>query len=343
MIENRYRFVTTLLRCISMRPFASRPAPASSTDLPGFPVSRVASISASQWAWAILGFVILLFIAVISATNLEEIYNAQKDFVAGSLFSLVGFSFGKALSGTNEQQALSVLREASTPKLQEILVDDTRRRLHYNDVFASLARVERLIESSSERVHQFLDEPQSQSRSVDFYRDRLGDVLAMFDETGLHTSQLRDRLERTVAIPVREEVWTTLSSITSRVGRANLRRLEMKTQLWASEPPMDADTLAMITVLGTDMLSARRILTALAADQSLESLSNHLSVVADFLGASTQRAQALRLAVEGTQGRVPLLFDVMADDLTKALDGVEQLKTQAVAHWPVSAAEQPLP
>ena len=302
-----------------MRPLTSRRSPPSA-------IVQSSSISPAQWAWAILGFAVLLLIAVIAATNLTEIYDAQKDFVAGSLFSLVGFAFGKALSQTQEQHALNVLRAGETPRLRAVLRDETRRQLHYNGVFAALARAERLVETSSERVHQFLDEPQDEAECVDFYRERLGDSLAMFDDAAIHLSQLRDRLESTIETPAREEIWTTLAAITSRVGRANLRRVELKQQLWVSGREMEADSLAILAVIGADVLAARRILTALSGSQNLDSLAEHLSVVADFLAASLERAAVLRANIESALGRVPLLFDVMTDDLRKAQDGVTQLR-----------------
>ncbi|HST85954.1 MAG TPA: hypothetical protein VLL08_29720 [Kineosporiaceae bacterium] len=52
-------------------------------------------------------------------------------------------------------------------------------------------------------------------------------------------------------------------------------------------------------------------------------------MVADFLAASLDRSAVLRVQVEGALGRVPLLFDVMTDDLRKAQDGVAQLRLLA--------------
>lgn len=70
--------------------------------------------SRSQYSWALLGFMVFILTLILALTNLQSIYEAQKDFIVGSLLSLTGFSFGKALSRTQEQKAIELIQTAPT-------------------------------------------------------------------------------------------------------------------------------------------------------------------------------------------------------------------------------------
>ena len=85
--------------------------------------------SRSQYVWALLGLAVLVFAAVVAADNFEAIYASQKDFVVGSLLSLTGFCFGRALSRTQEQRAFR-LADAVVGAGTHAAVDDEVSGLH---------------------------------------------------------------------------------------------------------------------------------------------------------------------------------------------------------------------
>ena len=45
-----------------------------------------------RWMWLAAGVLVIVSTIAIAASNLREIYFAQKDFVVGSLLSLAGFA-----------------------------------------------------------------------------------------------------------------------------------------------------------------------------------------------------------------------------------------------------------
>ncbi len=111
--------------------------------------------------------VVLVFIAVVAADNLQSIYAAQKDFVVGSLLSLTGFCFGRALSRTQEQRAIELIRTAPTEAVEIALTAERIERLHRDGVFQRLSLLARNLEAAGERIAEYYD---TEARRLDFYR-----------------------------------------------------------------------------------------------------------------------------------------------------------------------------
>src|SRR5215468_8342965 len=97
----------------------------------------------SQYVWGLFGLAVLAFTLAVAATNLQAIYQAQKDFIVGSLLSLTGFCFGKALSRTQEQRAIELIRTAPTKAVEIALTAERIERLHRDGVFQRLSLLAR--------------------------------------------------------------------------------------------------------------------------------------------------------------------------------------------------------
>jgi hypothetical protein len=121
----------------------------------------------SQYAWGLLGVVVLAFTLAVAATNLQAIYQAQKDFIVGSLLSLTGFCFGKALSRTKEQRALELIQTAPTEAVAAALRIDRRVSLHNDGVFQRLSLLARDLEAATARISEYYD---TEARRPYFYR-----------------------------------------------------------------------------------------------------------------------------------------------------------------------------
>jgi hypothetical protein len=154
-------------------------------------LTRLRSVPLStQHAWLMLGFAVLVLIAVVALSDLQTIYQSDKDFIVGSLLSLVGFCFGKAFSRTQEQKAIEIIRTARDGAVDGVLKEEMSVRLHRDGVFEELSVLARNVDAALERLGEFCD---SQCRIPDFYRRaRLLQVaLDDLDKTGSSVIRLQ--------------------------------------------------------------------------------------------------------------------------------------------------------
>src|SRR6266568_3465945 len=155
--------------------------------------------SRSQYAWALLGLAVLVFTAAVAADNFQAIYAAQKDFVVGSLLSLTGFCFGRALSRTPEQRGGYAI-----PAVARLALASIQR-----DLRESLGRRDQAYEWLA--AHR--DRPVNQE---------LWDVFATMTSDALKADRLLDALlGQYVAFPPVEVLVTAIGYLAAAIKRAD--------------------------------------------------------------------------------------------------------------------------
>jgi hypothetical protein len=284
--------------------------------------------SPSQLAWAVAGLVILVLIAVMAFTNLHEIYAAQKDFVVGSLFSLVGFCLGKAFSPTEDRRALELIRTTPTPAVSALLDDETTGRLHRDGVFRQLAVLGRSAGAAQDRLSEYYD---SQCRKLDFYRqelllrivlDDLGRVAAGVADLGeiLHISATEPRF--TLPSGVRLALTGVQRDLREAIGR----RDQAYEWFLGHLAPEAAEAWDIFAVMSSDMLKAARSLDALVAQYLPYPPRELTRTIVGYLNAASLRASEFERAAAAREVDKPKIFEVMTADLSAAVSVLQQVE-----------------
>ena len=284
--------------------------------------------SQSQSVWALLGLAVLVFTLVLALTNLQAIYNAQKDFFVGSLLSLTGFCLGKAMSRTQEQKAIELIRTAPTQAVVAALEVDRTARLHSDGLFQQLSLLARNLEAAVDRISEYYD---SQARRPDFYRHLplLRVALDDLDKANGNIVGARQILRPSAGSPAYTISQATRLSLTSirRDLRESLGRRDQAYEWFTARLDRRANEefWDVFDVMTSDALKADRLLDALLA-QHFDFPPEELLVTATgYLSAAIRRANEVGKILQSQQVERPKIFDVMAEDLDKALDDLGRI------------------
>jgi len=282
-----------------------------------------AGLQRSQQAWAMSGLAVLVLISVVGVSNLQSIYEAQKDFVVGSLLSLVGFCFGKALSRTQEQKAIELIRTTRAGAVEDALAEQNSSRLYRDGVFDELAVLARNVDAALERLGQYYD---SQCRIPDFYRHAplLEVALDDLDKTAVSVLRLQHKLGSGIqekSYPVSPATRLTLVSVRRDLREAVGRR-DQAYEWFATRLNREAEEQAwdMFAVMTSDMRKGERSLEALLSQHLLFPVDHYLRTTSGYLTAALQRAAEFTDMIKDKGVPKPMILEVMMGDLHKAVD-----------------------
>jgi hypothetical protein len=299
-----------------------------------------AGFQRSQQAWAMSGLAVLVLVSVVAVSNLQSIYDAQKDFVVGSLLSLVGFCFGKAFSRTQEQKAIELIRTGRGGAVEEVLKEQTSARLHRDGVFDELAVLARNVDAALERLGQYYD---SQCRIPDFYRHAplLEVSLDDLDKTAVSVLRLQQKLGRGIqekSYPVSPATRLTLVSVRrdlrEAVGRRDQAYEWFVTRL---SPEAEEQAWDMFAVMTSDIRKGERSLEALLSQHLLFPMDHYLRTTSGYLTAALQRATEFTDMIKDKGIPKPKILEVMMMDLQKAVDDLDHVEVGASDSVPAGA------
>ena len=305
--------------------------------------SQYPRFSRSQYVWALFGLAVLVFTAVVAADNFEAIYAAQKDFVVGSLLSLTGFCFGRALSRTQEQRAIELIRTAPTKAVEIALTAERIERLHRDGVFQRLSLLARNLEAAAERIAEYYD---TEARRLDFYRylPLLRVVLSDLDQARANIVGIERVLGPEGSIqPVAgspEERGGYAIPAVARLALASIQRdlresLGRRDQAYEwlaahSDRPVNQELWDVFSTMTSDALKADRLLDALLGQYVAFPPAEVLVTAIGYLAAAIMRADEVVtiLVMQGIEE--PKIFDVMKQDLCRAKGALGLVDLQEV-------------
>ena len=256
-----------------------------------------------QWAWALAGLAVVLVISVVAYKNLASIFNSQKDFVVGSLFSLAGFCFAKALTLTRGQRALEALRDEG--------------------IFEYISLVDRNIRAGTERLGEYHDQ---ECRNLDFYRNAglLRVVLDDLDNATANIVDLRRALGVDVALDHRisSDVRLNLISVRRNLREGLARRDQAYEWLSARQDRLDTEKWDMFAVMTSDMHKASLTLDSLLGTYVAYPPVEYTRTILGYLRAALARSEAFATAID----TVPKIYEVMVSDVRNAVSDLEQIE-----------------
>jgi hypothetical protein len=288
---------------MSTVPLDSSPATTESYQ-PSTTVAR-RRFSLSQGIWLTGGFAVLIIVCVIAAQNLQSIYNSQQDFVVGTLLSLTGFCFAKALTRSQEQQA------------QEVLRAELRQKI---------ALLERNVNAAMLRIGDYFN---SEASKIDHYhRTRLLQVV--IDDLD-HCRGNIVETNKIIGNPVRK---TYLVEGPKRIsGEAASRALEeaanRRDQLYdVLKARVDRDLTAsdswdMFQTITSDTIKAKHMVDAILRPNVTVAPELSAHKAKDYVDAAIRRADQFQTMMANEE--LPKIFEVMRQDLQDAADCLHQL------------------
>jgi hypothetical protein len=281
---------------------------------------------------------VLVFTVVVAVENLQAIYSAQKDFVAGSLLSLTGFCFGRALSRTEEQRALELIRTAPTPAVEAALRTERLERLHRDGVFECLALLARNLEAAAGRTAEYHD---AEARRLDFYRylPLLRVVLDDLDQAranlvGIERALGEDGRFQWIGGPARERGGYLVPE-TARLGLASIQR-DLRESLGRRDQSYEwlisyrdravrQELWDVFSTMTSDALKADRLLDMLLGQYVAFPPSEVIVTTAGYLSAAIARAVEVEEILSAQEIEEPKIFDVMKQDLTRARTALDRV------------------
>lgn len=302
-------------------------------------------LSRTQLAWAVTGTVVVVVIALLAFTNLQEIYNSQKDFVVGLLASLAGFSFAKAFSRATQEKALELIREAppgpvadavvekavglihSAPEgpVRQALDDVLRQRLDQQGFFENIALLERNIEAAQDRISEYYH---AQAQNLDFHENAplLRVVLDYLDNISVNGVRLRQMYGAAAPHDFRIGSKDRLALISVRCDlRESLGRRNQAYDLLLSahNREISRETWDVFAVMTADILKANRMLDMLLSQHLRFPPGGLLRSSIDYLEAALRRAKEFEAVLDAIA--VPKVFEIMLSDLQSARDCLHRL------------------
>ncbi|MFJ3304804.1 hypothetical protein ACIPSA_17100 [Streptomyces sp. NPDC086549] len=244
----------------------------------------------------------MVLISVIAYQNLRNIFNAQKDFVIGSLFSLTGFCFAKALTRDRGEQALEILRDTGA--------------------FEQVALIDRNVKAAAERLTDYHD---LQCRELEFYRNSalLRISLDDLDKTITNIADLR----RTLGIPpgqvypIGPDVRLSLISVRRCVHEGLNRRDQAYEWLLPRMPSQDREAWDLFSVLTADIQKSSLTLDSLLSQYVEFPPNEYVRTILGYLRAALRRCELFRQ----TAGTTPRIFTVLEEDLQHAIEDLEDV------------------
>jgi hypothetical protein len=268
--------------------------------------------------WAVPGLVVVIITAAIATPNLQEIYNAQTDFVVGSLLSLAGFCFGKATNRTARE-----------------MLD----RLHSRGTFEQLAKLERNVEATVDRLAEYYD---SQARSLDFYRNAplLRVAVDDLDKAAANLVQLRTSLGEADRPRWQLPPSSRLALICIRrdLREAMIRRDQTYERLALQlGDPAGQEAWDVFAVVTGDLLKAAWNLEALLGQHIAFPPDESIHKVIEYLAAARNRGTQFIEAVRKCELVPPKVFEIMISDIENALQALRTVRAGE------QSADQPKP
>jgi hypothetical protein len=270
--------------------------------------ARNAPWSSARLTWATAGLLTVLVTSVVAFTNLQDIYNAQKDFVVGSLLSIAGFCFGRALNRTDE------------------VISD---HLHNAGAFQELSRLERNVDAAVERLSEYYD---AQCQQLDFHRHSplLRVALDDLNKTTANVIKLRSDLgdsSETEGYKLPSAARLALISARRDLNEAINRRNQVYEWLAPQlDPRSETATWDIFAVMSSDLIKGTRTLEALLTQHVSGSPEERLPPIRGYLTMAIKRAEEFTEAMPHTNISIPKVFDVMVGDIAKALDVIDRVE-----------------
>jgi hypothetical protein len=303
------------------------------------------SLSRPQLVWSVTGIVVVIVIAVLAFTNLQQIYNSQKDFIVGLLASFAGFCFAKAFGRAAEEKALELIHRAppgpvldaiigkaiglihSAPDgpIRQALDDVLRQRLDQQGFFENIALLERNIDAAQDRISEYYH---GQAQDLEFHRDAplLRVVLDDLDNISVNAVRLRavygnEGGGRKYRIESKDRL--ALTSIRRDLRESIGRRTQAYELLLAAGGRIPRETWDVFAVMTADILKADRALDTLLSKHVRFPPEDCLRGSIDYLEVAIRRGKEFQDALDGVA--VPKVFCIMLSDLNSARASLQRL------------------
>lgn len=289
-------------------------------------------LSRSQIIWLTVGIANLILISVLAFANFQSIYSAQKDFVVGGLLSIVGFSFGRAFSRTQEQRAIQLITDAPTEQVERVLRQEIEARLHHDGAFEQLSVLDRNVDAAVNRLSEYYD---SQARRLEFYRHAplLRVALDDLDKAAGGVAELRavltgdpERGRAAIHPSMRLQLMRVRRDLREAVGRRDQAYEWLVDQLAADA----TETWDLFAVMTADMLKGDRMLEVLWGQHIVYPVDEYLHSVGNYVNVAIVRAAEFKQALAAHDIDTPTIFGVMVADLTNAAAGLAELERKPV-------------
>jgi hypothetical protein len=278
-----------------------------STDTASPPPDSTAGgtrISLSQGVWLTAGFTVLVIVCVIAAQNLQAIYNSQKDFVVGTLLSLTGFCFAKALTRSQERRAQEALRAELRQKMA----------LLERNVNAAILRIGDYFNSEAPKFDHY-----HRTRLLQVVIDDLEHCRSNIIETNkIIGSPVQDTYQ--VDGPQRVIVEAASRALEEAANRRDQVFDMLKAQ--AERDLSAADTWDMFQTMTADTLKAKQMVDAMLRPNITMSPGLGAYKAKDYVDAAIRRADQFRVMAGADE--LPKIFEVMHQDLKEAADCLHQ-------------------
>ncbi|SCL20423.1 hypothetical protein GA0070624_1992 [Micromonospora rhizosphaerae] len=290
-------------------------------------------LARSQVIWLTVGLADLVLIAVFASSNLRNIYDSQKDFLFGTLFSVGGFCFGRAFSRMQEQRALEMIA-APTEAVDRVLRRKMEERLHEEGAFRTLSVLDRDIEAAVGRLSEYYD---SQARRLQFYRHAplLRVALDDLDKAAANVATLRAilgggrqaRPEESIPVSIRLDLMRTRRDLREAIGRRD------QAYEWLADRmgPEAHEAWDLFAVMTADMLKGDRMLEALGGQRIAYPVPEYLRTVHGYLAAALLRAEEFERTLAQHDIAKPTIYNVMVADLSSACTILRELVPKVVA------------
>jgi hypothetical protein len=287
------------------------PADTESPPSPPSPASPVRGFrfSLSQGVWLTAGFVVLVVVSVIAAQNLQSIYNSQKDFVVGTLLSLTGFCFAKALTRSQERRAQEALRAELRQKI--VLLE--------RNVNAAILRIGDYLSSEAPKFDHY-----HRTRLLQVVIDDLDHCRGNIIETN---RILGRPAENTYRVDGAQRV--VMEAASRALEEAANRRDQVfdLLKVGADRDIAAGDTWDMFQTMTADTVKAKYMVDAMLRPNVITSPALGAIKAKDYVDAAIRRADQFQVMVGARD--VPKIFEVMYQDLKDAADCLHQFTQNA--------------
>jgi hypothetical protein len=285
-------------------------------------------LSRSQIIWLTVGIASLILISILAFANFQSIYSSQKDFVVGGLLSVVGFSFGRAFSRTQEQRAIQLITDAPSEHVERVLRQEIEARLHSDGAFEQLSVLERNVDAAVNRLSEYYD---SQARRLEFYRHAplLRVALDDLDKASGGVAELRAILagaDGRVGTAIHPSMRLQLMRVRRDLGEAVGRRDQAYEWLVDRLGADASETWDLFAVMTADMLKGDRMLEVLWSRHIVYPVDEYVHSVGNYVNVALLRAEEFKQALSRHDIEAPTIFGVMVTDLTNATAGLTELE-----------------
>jgi hypothetical protein len=270
-------------------------------------------VSQRQLVWAVAGLLIAIVVSFIASGNLKEIYEAQPDFVLGSLLASAGYCFAKATTRSSAEKALEELHQTGIVQLL---------RLVQRDANAALKRLTTYYYSQAES-------PDFPTR-LDLFEVIVDDV----DEALANV----DRVIRLLGVPgadhsvtyeikhsVREDLLRYSRSIREALNRRQRTYDWLVANVSPAEHPAVYGSFGNLT---SDLLKAHFAMRVLVTQPLRVAPEEQLIELTGYLEAAADRAGEFRAALETDKIRPPGVFETLVKDLTSARKAISSSRLE---------------